>query len=216
MGFDEVIQIKNLTKIFKKKVIFENINASIKRGEIVAILGRSGSGKSTLIKTIIGYLKEYQGEIKINGTLGFSTQANSIYESLSTKQNLEYFAKIYSIENKEEIISTVIKLLELEEYSNVLVKKLSGGTKKRVDLACALLNNPDIIILDEPFSGLDSFLVNHISTFLRAIAKRGVTVVFSSHLLDQAASLCDRFFFIEHKTMKEISKDKLKNLYSIT
>ena len=132
---------------------------------------------------------------------------------MTLEQNLNYFSKIYSIKNRKYVIVSVIKLLELEEYRHIVVKKLSGGTKKRVDLACALLNSPDILVLDEPFSGLDSFLVNSISNFLRGIEKMGVTIVLSSHLLDQVGNLCNRFFFIDNKKMTEITKERLVSLY---
>lgn len=209
----EVIEIKDVSKTFRGKKVLEKVNLTIESGDIVGILGGSGSGKSVLLKTILGFYYPTTGIIKVHKRVGFSTQDNSLYESLTLQQNLDYFSKIYNIDNGKKKINFLIELLQLEEYRDIHVRNLSGGTKKRVDIACALIEDPEILILDEPFSGLDSFLVARLSDFLGSLQKEGNTIIFSSHILNQVETLCNRLFFVEEKTVKEINKSQLKELY---
>ena len=210
---ERIIKLENVSKKFKKKLVLRQVNLSFNKGDIVGILGRSGSGKSVLLKLLMEFLRPTTGNLDIKEKVGFSTQSNSLYEGLTLKQNLNYFSKIYSIKDREKVISYLINLLHLEPYKNTLVKKLSGGTQKRVDIACALLDSPQILILDEPFVGLDSFLVNELNNFLRTLKDKGVTIILSSHLLEQVDGLCNRFIFIEEGSSKEISRTQLKSLY---
>ena len=209
----EVIEIKDMSKTFRRKKVLEKVNLTINSGEIVGILGGSGSGKSVLLKTILGFYYPTTGIIKIYKKVGFSTQDNSLYESLTLQQNLDYFSRVYNIADGRKKIDFLIELLQLEEYRKTIVKNLSGGTKKRLDIACALLEDPEILILDEPFVGLDSFLVSRLSEFLKSLQKKGNTIIFSSHILNQVETLCNRLFFVEKNTVKEINKSQLKELY---
>lgn len=135
-----LLQTVDLSRSFEKKSIFKDVSFSIEKGEIVGLIGRSGCGKSTLIKTLIGFLKPTRGHIIINSSsghpIGFSMQDNALYEYLTVKQNLQYFADVYCVDKKirKERIAHIITQLNLEEYKGTLVKHLSGGTKKRVDL----------------------------------------------------------------------------------
>jgi len=210
---EEVIVVKNVSKIFNNNKVLYDINFKINKGDIIGILGRSGSGKSVILKIISGFISPTTGSIKTNKKIGFSVQSNSLYETLTLKQNLNYFAKIYEVKNSKEQIEKLIKFLHLESYKKILVKNLSGGTKKRLDIACALLEDPEILILDEPFVGLDSFLVNELSMFIKILQKKNNTIIISSHLLHQLENLCSRFLFVEKGKLKEITKDQLKNLY---
>ena len=208
----EVI-IQNLSKSFKKHIIFEDVNITINKGDIFGILGPSGSGKSVLIKILMGYIKPSKGFVKINGRVGFSIQDNSYYENLTLYQNLNYFAKINNVKNRKEKIDSLIKILSLEEYKKIRIMNLSGGTKKRADLACALLKSPDILILDEPFTGLDSFLINQLIDFFKELQKQGITIILSSHRLQKMDDFCNRFVFINQGKVSNLTKDKLKKLY---
>jgi ABC-2 type transport system ATP-binding protein len=208
-----IIEVKGVSKSFKKNVIFSDANFKIKKGEILGILGSSGSGKSVLIKCLMGFIKPSKGKIINSAEIGFSTQANAIYENLTVKQNLNYFARLSNVKDRKKQIEVLLKNLSLTEYEKVKVLKLSGGTKKRVDLACALLTNPEILILDEPFAGLDTFLVNQLSKFLKELKKQGKTIIISSHLLDQVENLCTDLIFIKDKKVVSISKSQLKKLY---
>jgi ABC-2 type transport system ATP-binding protein len=208
-----VINVKEVSKVFNKNKILEDINLSIEKGEILAVLGPSGSGKSVLIKLLIGFLKPTKGNITRNESIGFSMQDNSLYNNLTLKQNLNYFADLNHVPNKKEKINSILEKLSLTGYKNILAANLSGGTKKRADIACALLTNPKILILDEPFVGLDTFLVKELTKRLKTLQEQGITIILSSHLLNQVENLCDRFIFIKNTHAIEISKKDIRSLY---
>jgi ABC-2 type transport system ATP-binding protein len=210
----EAISVKNVSKKFNRRKIIDNISFKISQRDIFGILGSSGSGKSVLLKMMMGFIKPDSGSILVSSKIGFSTQENSIYLNLTLKQNLKYFAKMYNVPNKNQQIKNLISLLGLEGFENTLACNLSGGTKKRLDIACALLNDPKILFLDEPFSGLDSFLVNQLSEFLKKLKQQGITIILSSHLLQQVENLCNKLIFLKDKKVFSISKSQLKNLYS--
>jgi ABC-2 type transport system ATP-binding protein len=215
----DIISLKGVNKSFGNIKILEDISLYVKKGESVGLVGRSGSGKSVLIKILIGFLDKDSGEIKIDPTIkdkiGFSMQNNSIYHYLTVKQNLKYFSKMYGLPKKTRniIIPEIIERLDLKEFENKLVKKLSGGTKKRVDIGCALLNNPEVLVLDEPFSGLDPELVNSLSNFFLELNKRGKTIIISSHGLGELRKICSRFVLVKDRKLKFISRDELTNAY---
>jgi len=209
----EVIRVKNISKSFGKKAIFSDVSCSINQSDLVAIIGPSGVGKSVFLKILIGFIKPSSGSVSTSAHIAFSAQANSLYESLTVKQNLLYFSKLYGVENKADTISNVINMLQIQEFENILVSKLSGGTKKRVDIACALLEDPDILVLDEPFTGLDYVLVKRLSSFLKGLSDYGKTIIISSHKLDQMGELCNRFFVFNDQKLAEISKREFNRLY---
>ena len=215
----DVISLKGVNKSFDNIKILDDIFLYVKKEEIIGLVGRSGSGKSVLIKILIGFLSNDSGEIKIDQTIknkiGFSMQNNSIYEYLTVKQNLNYFSKIYGISRKTRkiIIPEIIRKLGLQEFEKVLVSKLSGGTKKRVDIACALLNDPEVLILDEPFLGLDPELVNKLASFILELNKRGKTIIISSHGLEELKRICSRFMLVKDKKLKFIGRNDLINAY---
>jgi len=214
-----IIDVTNLSKEFKKKIIFENVSVSIERGEIFGLIGPSGCGKSVFLRMIMGFLKQDSGAIKINSILkdpiGFSLQENSIYENITVKQNLKYFANIYGVRRKQskQTISNLIDFLNLRSFENTLVRKISGGTKKRVDLACALVKNPEIIILDEPLLGLDPQLVSNFISLIVNLNKQGRTIIITSHMLDEIKPICNRFFMIKNKNILPVDRNKLALAY---
>src|SRR3989344_2065139 len=144
---DLVISLRDVTKKFRRHLVLDKINLDVRRGEIVGVLGGSGSGKSVLLKTIIGFLRPTNGNVFVKGKIGFSTQSNSLYDELTLRQNLLYFASLYDIKNVKEILPKLLNFLHLSEYENVLVEELSGGTKKRADIACAMLDSPEFILV---------------------------------------------------------------------
>jgi ABC-2 type transport system ATP-binding protein len=214
-----LLEINNVSKSFGKKKILEGLNFTLKKGEIVGLIGKSGVGKSVLIKLLIGFLKPDKGTIKFNSKtkwpVGFSMQNNSLYDYLTVRQNLKYFAQIYKTPKKQykQRINILIKQLNLKEFENVLGINLSGGTKKRVDIACALLNDPEILILDEPFLGLDPYLVDSLSKFIISLAKSGKCILFSSHRIRQLSNLCSKLVLIKDKKIYKINKNQLKEIY---
>lgn len=210
---EEVIKLQGISKKFKNKIILDNISLSINKQEIIGITGKSGSGKSILLKIILGYIKQDKGTISIKSRIGFSSQENSLYENLTLYQNLNYFAKINNVEKRKEKIKELLDILCLKEYEKYLIKNLSGGTKKRVDIACALLNNPEVLILDEPFVGLDHLLIKQLSDFLLKLKKNGMTIIMSSHVLEPIETLCNRILFVKDNKLSNVNKTELKEAY---
>lgn len=208
----EIISLKEITKEFGKKKILDKINLNIQKGDVLGIVGPSGEGKSVLIKILIGFYKEDSGEkfISINpDKIGFSMQENSIYDSLTTKQNLEYFAKIYGLKrnDRKTKIPEILQLMDLKEFENILTKNLSGGTKKRLDIGCALVNSPEIIILDEPFLGLDPERINNLLAILSKLNKRGTTLVITSHIVPELLKICNKIGLVKNKQFRLINKN---------
>lgn len=201
------------------KQVLNGVNLSIEKGEVLGLVGRSGSGKTVLIKTIIGFLKPDKGQIKINSKsnypIGYSMQENAIYENLTVLQNLRYFASINRIKwrIKRQRIRELIKSMDLGEYKRKLVKNISGGTKKRVDLACALLGDPDIVVLDEPLLGLDPGLVDSILGIIKKIEKQGKTVIISSHQIAELSRVCSRFVLLKDGVLYKIKQKQLGTVY---
>ena len=214
-----VFSIENLYKKMGGKQVLNGVNLSIEKGEVLGLVGRSGSGKTVLIKTIIGFLKPDKGQIKINSKsnypIGYSMQENAIYENLTVLQNLRYFASINRIKwrIKRQRIRELIKSMDLGEYKRKLVKNISGGTKKRVDLACALLGDPDIVVLDEPLLGLDPGLVDSILGIIKKIEKQGKTVIISSHQIAELSRVCSRFVLLKDGVLYKIKQKQLGTVY---
>ncbi len=199
------IEIKNLTKKFGKKTVLNNINLEIPYGKIFGIIGENGSGKTTLLNTIIGYYKPTSGKVLfqsldvmhdmqgIERRFGFATQNGAFYSKLTVEENLWYFGKLYGIEKKElkKRINSLLELVELDDARDVLAGNLSTGMQRRLEIACALIHKPTVLILDEPTEDLDPILRKEILALIRRINKSGVTIIITSHLLQDLEDLCD-------------------------
>lgn len=215
----EILRLNSIQKRFKEKEVLRGINLSLKKGEILGLVGKSGSGKSVLIKTIIGFLEPNSGKVIINSSsnnsLNYSMQENAIYDDLTVNQNLDYFASINKIKRKirKEKINTLLKETSLEEYKKVLVRNLSGGTKKRVDLACSLMTDPEVLILDEPLLGLDPSLINSMAKLIRKLNEQGKTIIISSHQIEELYKICSRVVLLKEGTLYEIKKNEIRGVY---
>jgi len=213
-----LVEVDDVSKSFGKKSILKGVNFYADKNEIVGLVGPSGAGKSVLIKLLIGFLSPDSGAVRLSpgAVLGFSMQNNSLYDYLTVKQNLFYFARIFLVPSsvRKQVIKDLIQRLDLESYEDVLVKNLSGGTRKRVDIACALVNNPEILVLDEPFLGLDPSLVRKLSSFISELNKEGKTVIVSSHRLDELSKLCSRFVLVKDGGTWVVDKARVGEVYS--
>ncbi len=201
------IDVKNASFHYGKLKALDNLSLQVPRGISFGLLGPNGAGKTTLIRILVGLLKPSAGEVKILGEntgrhtasqLGYMPQQHSLYNELSVAQNIDFFAKIYDLRNKSERVKRVadtIKLVELWERRNDGINKLSGGMKQRVSLACAIVHNPPLLLLDEPTVGLDPELRANFWDHFAGLNQQGVTIIISSHTMDDAAH-CDRLAFI--------------------
>ncbi|MBW2979605.1 hypothetical protein DRZ77_02810 [Candidatus Woesearchaeota archaeon] len=215
---ETAIKFIDIKKAFNKKVIFENVNLEVKRKEIFGIIGMSGSGKTTLLNTLIGFYTPDAGDIlfysKINHeyksvfnslpevrrTFGFATQVPSLYPKLTVKENLAYFSTLHRIPKQitENNISVLLDITELSSEKNKLVQNLSEGMKKRLSIACALIHNPSILLLDEPTADLDPLLRKEIWRLVERVHRSGTTIIMASHFLDEIEAICHRVAVIHN------------------
>ena len=221
------ISIKNLTKRYGKIVAVDNLNLDIKEGEFFGFLGPNGAGKTTTINAIVGLVK-FQGSIKIFGYdavknfrearkfIGLSAQEFNFDRYLNVKEILIYQAGYYGVKKNdcEEKADQLLKQFGLWEKRKEVPIKLSGGMKRRLTLARALIHNPKILILDEPTAGMDVELRLDLWKFLKKENKNGVTIFLTTHYIEEAEQLCDRIGIIHKGKLimlgkkSEIAKNK--------
>ena len=213
------IEIKNLTKKFKDKVAVNNINLEVKKGELFALLGTNGAGKTTTIKMISTLIMPTDGEInvlgydtkkdymKIREILNVSPQETAIAPNLSVKENLEFMAGVYKIKDKDTKINELIKMFKLEELLKQKAKTLSGGWQRKVSIAIALINNPQILFLDEPTLGLDVIARKELWKVIESL-KGKVTIILTTHYMEEAESLSDRIAIMNKGNVVQIGTAK--------
>jgi ABC-2 type transport system ATP-binding protein len=223
------IETKNLTKIYKDKVAVNDLKLQIKEGELFALLGVNGAGKTTTIKMLSGLILPTEGEIiinkmdmkkdmlKIKEILNVSPQETAIAPNLTVKENLEFMAGVYQIDNKDEKINEIIKEFKLDEVLNKKAKTLSGGWQRKVSIAISLINDPKILFLDEPTLGLDVIARKELWKVIEGL-KGKITIILTTHYMEEAESLSDRIGImsegklVDVGTSKElIKKTKAKN-----
>jgi len=218
-----ILELKDLNKSFDKAVL-KNINLEIEQGEIISILGKSGSGKSTLLNIIAGFQKAGSGSLVINEqtvfnkkiniepqnrNIGFVFQNYALFPHLNVKDNL-----LFGVKNKKDksIVSELLELVELQGYEKKYPHELSGGEQQRISIARVLATNPDIILLDEPFSSVDTLLKAEIEKeLLSLIKKSGKTAIFVTHDPKEAMAISDKIAFLEDGEI--IQYDTPKNIY---
>jgi len=199
------IEVKNITKLYDTQKALNAINFTINKGEIVGFLGPNGAGKSTLMKILTGYINATEGEAfvhdfnvatsKINAqkSIGYLPEHNPLYLEMYVKEYLQFNAKIYKISN-EEVLKIIDKVgLTLEAHKKI--SQLSKGYRQRVGLAAALLHNPEVLILDEPTTGLDPNQLLEIRSLIKEVGK-DKTVLFSTHIMQEVEAVCDRVILI--------------------
>lgn len=219
-----LIDINGIEKYFFSQKVLENLNLKIYENEILVIFGKSGSGKSTLLKILLGFYPPNSGNILLGGKnllskpkiirsiVGYVSQENSFYEKLSVKENLKFFGKLYGVKSREieQRINYLLSLVKLDYAKDILAENISGGMKRRLEFAISLIHNPKILILDEPFTGIDIELREELWRVIENIKKSSVTVVISTHLINSAGRHCDRAVILSNK--KIISEIDLTNI----
>jgi ABC-2 type transport system ATP-binding protein len=223
----EIIKTKNLTKKFNGFTAVDNISFKVNKGEIFGFLGPNGAGKTTTIKMLITLLKPTNGDAEIAGynihkeknevrkNIGVVFQEPALDEILTGEENLDYHARMYGLdkEKRNDRINAVLKLVDLEEKKDLLVKTYSGGMKRRLEIARGLMHFPNILFLDEPTLGLDSQTRRAIWDYIKEMnEKEGTTIFLTTHYMDEADFLCDRLGIIDHGKILVIdTNSNLKN-----
>jgi len=229
-----LLRAHGVSKSFGESKILDDINFDIKSGEIFGLIGMSGAGKTTLLNVLVGVLKPEQGDVLLaykDGTtqsvfrtpqevrkrIGFATQTPSFYEKLTVRENLEHFGRLYRIKEQElnRRINSLLDLVGLKQAKDALSSNLSGGMQKRLDIACALLNEPDVLVLDEPTADLDPILRKQLWELIRQINLKGTTILLASHFLAEIELLCTRIAILQNKKIIQLgTAEELRNLYS--
>jgi ABC-2 type transport system ATP-binding protein len=220
-----VIEAKKLTKKYPGKMALDELDLQVNEGEIIGLLGPNGAGKSTLIKIISGTEQFDEGELflfnekiskKSRRMIGVAPQENAVYPLLTCYENLIYFGSLYGIngETANERAEELLKKLNLFEKKDVASGNLSGGMRRRLNLACALMHKPKIIILDEPTTGLDPAVRNSMWRTTKEVAKDNkATLLLTTHYLEEAEALCDRIVLINSgKIIADGTPESLKKM----
>lgn len=208
---------KNLTKIFdKKKVAVDSIDFEIEEGEVFGFLGPNGAGKSTTISMITGITKPTSGKLTVLGhempqgrrqvheLIGYVPQDLVFYQQLKVIENLKLFATAYEIKEKRKRIEYVMELMGLHEFQDQLSASLSGGQKRRLNVAMGLLHKPELLILDEPSAGMDPQSRAMLWKSVEKMASENMTIILTTHLMETADALSDRICIIDHGKIKAI------------
>ena len=223
------IETKNLTKKYKDKVAVDNLNLSIKEGELFALLGTNGAGKTTTIKMLSGLILPTSGDIiiekmdmkkdmfKIKEILNVSPQETAIAPNLTVLENLEFMAGVYDIKDRKQKIDELIKQFKLDEVLKKRAKTLSGGWQRKVSIAIALINDPKILFLDEPTLGLDVIARKELWRVINSL-KGKITIILTTHYMEEAEELSDRIGIMANGSLASvgtaselIKKSKAKN-----
>jgi ABC-2 type transport system ATP-binding protein len=208
MSQQEAISINNIKKTFKDLTAVNGISFTIKKGEYCALLGPNGAGKTTLMEMIEGIQKPTEGDIVINGKtwknnekelhrlLGISLQETNFFDKLKVRETLELFSSFYNLEPQR--CDEALDLVNLTEKSNAYVKNLSGGQRQRLSLAIAMINRPEILLLDEPTTGLDPTARREVWEILFRLKKEHhITLILTTHYMEEANYLCERIIIMD-------------------
>jgi ABC-2 type transport system ATP-binding protein len=218
-----MVKIEKVTKSFGASLVVNNISLSVKEGELFGLLGPNGAGKTTTINMIIGALTPDTGTININGSgtprqgkikklLGVVPQTIAVYEILTAEENLRFFGSLYGLRGKElkDQIQYVLEVVNLTDRKADRVNKYSGGMKRRLNIATALLHRPSLLILDEPTVGVDPQSRNAIFESIKTLKSNGCTIILTSHYLEEAQKLCDRVGIMDEG--KLVAENSVQNL----
>ena len=199
------IQIQHLNKHIGKQHVLKNVNLTIDDGEVIGLLGPNGAGKSTLMKIMVGVWNATNGEVQVPKSIGFLPEQNPLYEDMYVREYLRFFVGLRSKEqgakSQDELVEELIARVGLTAEANKRVGQLSKGYKQRVGLAQAMIGNPELLILDEPTTGLDPNQLEDIRALIREMGEER-TVILSTHILQEVKQMCTRVVIIDHGEIK--------------
>lgn len=221
-----MLELKKVTKKYGNYTAVNNLSLKVEDGELFGLLGPNGAGKSTTVSMISTILSPTSGEIIVNNksisknpieakkVMGIVPQDLALFETLSAKDNLKFFGSLYGLTGKKlkDTVDEVLEIIELKDKKDQDVCEFSGGMKRRVNIGVALMNNPKLLILDEPTVGIDPQSRNHIlETVKRLNKERGMTVIYTSHYMEEVEYLCDRVAIVDFgKCIAQGTKEELK------
>ena len=226
MNPDVIIEVRGLSHSFGDVVAVDSISFTVRKGEIFSFLGPNGAGKSTTINVLTTLLPIQKGEVRIAGhdvsaepgevrkAIGIVFQEETLDRDLTVREILEFHGKLYAMprEERHRRIDEMIRLVELEKKRDVLIKHLSGGMKRRLEIARGLMTRPMVLYLDEPTLGLDPQSRLRVWDYIRQVNREGTTIFLTTHYMDEADSLSDRISIIDHgKIIVTGTSDELKN-----
>lgn len=205
------LELRNVASGYRQVPVIQQITFDIKMGEVVGLIGLNGAGKSTLLKTILGLLKVQQGEITLNGTtildnhqayssqIAYIPETPILYEELTLKEHIEMVGLGYNIP-KEEVMKRaepLLKLFRLDQNLNWFPTHFSKGMKQKVMIICAFVTDAKLLIVDEPFLGLDPLAIRDLTQLMREAAQAGKAILFTTHVLSMTYELCDRYLLLQ-------------------
>lgn len=202
-----LLTLNGIYKNYGKKTVLSNISLQVSKGSCLGLVGPNGAGKSTLIKIIASIIQDYRGELRFSDSvrIGYVPQDISLEETVSAKDNLQFFGRLYGLSGKalKERISEVLREIGLEKREKDKVQTFSGGMKRRLNIGCAILHEPDLIIMDEPTVGIDPQSRQHIFQMVDRFREAGKTIIYASHYMEEIERLCDEAAFIDHGKIVE-------------
>lgn len=221
-----MIEVKNLVKRYKQLVALDHFNMEAGEGEIVALLGPNGCGKTTVINSVLGLLKYDMGEIKVMGKqlgdsalnikrqIGLVPQEIAVFSELNVTENIDYFCGLYVFDKnkRKELVEEAIEFVGLQDFRKFTPKKLSGGLKRRLNIACGIAHRPKIIFMDEPTVAVDAQSRNFILSGVKKLKDMGSTILYTTHYLDEVEHFADRIYIVDHG--KNIIDGSLSDLRS--
>ncbi|MDR7080318.1 ABC-2 type transport system ATP-binding protein [Neobacillus niacini] len=208
----KILSIRELRKSFGNFEAVKGVSFSVEKGESFSLLGPNGAGKSTIINMMSGLYPPTLGSIEINGInviknpkqaqkmIGVVPQEIALYEALSAKENLKFWGRMYNLSGKEleKSVDEVLEIIGLTERAKDKIKTFSGGMKRRVNIGAAILHQPEMLIMDEPTVGIDPQSRNHILDTVKRLNDEGMTIIYTSHYMEEVEYLCERIGIIDH------------------
>jgi len=219
---ETMIELKGVTKKFGKNTVLNSVNLKIKTGQITAIIGASGEGKSTILKLITSFYRPTKGKVLYKGKdiykniraikeeFGSSIESGSFYENLTIEENLLHFGGLFRVDKKtlKKRVNKLMHFMELYKARKTLSKNISLGMKQRLDIACSLVHNPKVLIIDEPTADLDPLLRSQMLRIIKNINRNGTTVIFTTQLLEEVDEICHNVAILYNEKIIEEGKIK--------
>lgn len=227
-----MLKVSHISKSYGSIKAINDLSFEVKEGEIFGLLGVNGAGKTTTFRMIVGLLEPDEGTIKLNDKpidyditddIGFLTEERSLFVKMSVLEQILFYGNLKGLDNKEieKRLDYWLERLKITEYKNEKIKNLSKGNQQKIQFIASVINEPKLLVLDEPFTGLDPFIVDILMTALREMAKKGTMVIFASHRMEHVELFCDKLLILVkgekvlEGSLKEIKENYLKKSIKI-